>query len=160
MALYIENPTDVDAFLKRATKLCSVRIINYDKTEKNNIDFYIVSDGIDYFINATLKKYGLERINVISNHGEFKNGKFEITFPNNYSKCKHDAGTCKCKVLTDLKKKYNRIAYIGDGISDFCVCDKADILFAKSQLAIYCKNNNIKYNFFETFEDIIKYFDK
>lgn len=43
MALYIENPSDVDKFLKCATKLCSVRIINYDKTEKSldNTVFYI-----------------------------------------------------------------------------------------------------------------------
>ena len=43
MALFIDNPDKVDEFLKEATRLCTVRIINYDKTEKNldNTVFYI-----------------------------------------------------------------------------------------------------------------------
>lgn len=43
MALFIDDPNKVDSFLKRVTKYCSVRIITYDKTEKNldNTVFYI-----------------------------------------------------------------------------------------------------------------------
>ena len=43
MALFIDDPSKVDSFLKRVTKYCSVRIITYDKTEKNldNTVFYI-----------------------------------------------------------------------------------------------------------------------
>ncbi len=43
MALFIDDPIKVDEFLKEATKICNVRIINYDKTEKNldNTVFYI-----------------------------------------------------------------------------------------------------------------------
>ena len=42
----------------------------YKKIIGNSIDFYIVSDGIDYFIEKILKKYGLDNIKVITNHGE------------------------------------------------------------------------------------------
>lgn len=41
----------------------------YEKTVRKDIDFYVVSDGIDYFINKILKKYYLEGVNIISNHG-------------------------------------------------------------------------------------------
>ena len=31
-----------------------------------------------------------------------------------------------------MKEKYEKVIYIGDGVSDFCVADKADFLYAKS----------------------------
>ncbi len=127
--------------------------------KNKNIDFYVVSDGIDYFINKILSKNNIKEIKLITNHGEFINNKFCLTFPNSYNGCKNDSGTCKCKVVEDLKKKYDKIYYIGDGTSDFCVSKKADILFAKSGLKSYCDSNNIKYTPFETFKDIKKFFD-
>lgn len=36
MALFIDEPSKIDNFLKKATKYCSIRIINYDKTEKKS----------------------------------------------------------------------------------------------------------------------------
>lgn len=126
----------------------------YDEVIKNKIDFYIVSDGIDYFIERILKKYNLKNIKIISNHGEFKNNSFEITFPNDYKGCKNNAGTCKCKILSNLKNKYEKIIYVGDGVSDYCVADKADILYAKSRLLTYCQAQNIPCKSFETFKDL------
>ncbi len=127
----------------------------YKRIKENNIDFYIVSDGIDYFIAKILERHSIKNINVISNHGEFSGDNFVITFPNDYEGCINNAGTCKCKVLSDLRKKYEKIIYIGDGISDYCVASKADILYAKSRLIQYCIKNNIEYRAFENFSDII-----
>ena len=127
----------------------------YKKTIEKGYDFYIVSDGIDYFISKILKKYGTEDIKIISNHGEFRGEFFEITFPNDSSACINNAGTCKCKILSDLRKDYDKIIYIGDGVSDYCVADKADVLFAKSRLIDYCKEKEIKYKPFDKFSDII-----
>ncbi len=121
---------------------------------KANIDFVIVSDGLDYFINKILDKYNLNNFEVITNHAEFKKGKFEITFPNNSNSCKINAGTCKCKAIENLKKNYKTIYYCGDGVSDYCVANKADKTFAKSKLAKYCAKNNIAYKEFSNFKDI------
>lgn len=126
----------------------------YQKLVERQIDFYIVSDGIDYFINRILEKYGLYGIKTITNHGEFKGEYFEITFPNDNPVCSNNAGTCKCKVLKDLKKNYDEIIYIGDGASDFCVADKADILYAKKRLLKYCQDKGIKCFSYNNFEDI------
>lgn len=126
----------------------------YLNLSEKGIDFCVVSDGIDYFINKILKQHGLENLEIISNHGTFRGEFFELTFPNDSSECKNNAGTCKCKIISDLKQEYKKVIYIGDGVSDFCVADKADILFAKSRLLNYCKENNIKHIPFETFEDI------
>ena len=130
----------------------------YDYTVNNNIDFYVVSDGIDYFIERILGKYGLSDIKIISNHGEFKGKVFEITFPNDNPGCINNAGTCKCSVLRNLRERYKKIYYIGDGVSDYCVADKADVLFAKSRLVNYCKERSIKYREYADFNDITQYF--
>ena len=127
----------------------------YKKIVEKNVDFYIVSDGIDYFINRILKKYGLENIKIISNHGEFRGEFFEISFPNDSQNCINNAGTCKCKVISDLKKEYEKIIYIGDGVSDYCAAGKADVLFAKSRLLDYCGEKGIKCLSYNTFEDIL-----
>ena len=127
----------------------------YQTITEKNIDFYIVSDGIDYFIDKILHQNGLDNVKVISNHGYFRGEFFEITFPNDFSECKNNSGTCKCNVLSSLRKNYRKIIYIGDGVSDFCVAHKADILYAKSKLAEYCKNEKINYIKYSSFNDII-----
>jgi len=124
----------------------------------DKFDFYIVSDGADYFINKALENSGIKGINIISNHFEFKNGSgFILDFPNDSKDCTNNAGTCKCSVLKKMKQKYKQVIYIGDGISDFCVSGRADILFAKKKLLNYCRGNNIKYIEFNTFKDIINF---
>ncbi len=125
-----------------------------DKLTESNIDFCVVSDGIDYFINRILKHHGIYDIKIISNHGEFRGEFFEIKYPNDSEKCTNNAGTCKCKVLSDFKQEYKKVIYIGDGVSDYCVADKADVLYAKSRLLDYCKNKDIKCIPFDSFADI------
>ena len=128
--------------------------------EKNHHNFLIVSDGVDYFIKKILENNHLENIEVISNHGEFINDKFELSFPNKNDNCLNKSGTCKCSVIKKLKEKYKKVLYIGDGKSDFCAADKADILFAKGSLLKHCKLNNINCIEFENFNDILKYLNR
>lgn len=140
--------------------LKTVRIDEYfskfqNYTAKNNIDFFIVSDGVDYFINETLNNYDIFDIKIISNHFEFINNKFLISFPYANSVCIKNSGTCKCAVIEKKRKEYKKIIYIGDGTSDYCAADKADILFAKNKLALYCQKNNINFIKFSNFNDII-----
>lgn len=126
----------------------------YENICSKNIDFCVVSDGVDYFINKILERHNLYGLKIISNHGTFRGESFELTFPNDFSGCKNNAGTCKCKVINDLRSEYNQIVYIGDGVSDYCVAEKVDILYAKSKLANYCRERNIKFIPYNAFADI------
>ena len=123
---------------------------------KNKVDFVIVSDGIDYFINKVLKVNKIENVKLIANHAEFRGNDFIITCPYGSSECKVNSGTCKCKIINDYKKDYKEIVYIGDGTSDFCVADniKTDKLFAKDGLSDYCEKKNIDHIKFDSFKDI------
>lgn len=126
-----------------------------NRAREKNIPVLILSDGLDYFINRILERYNLDYINVITNHAYFNEyGKFIIEFPNDSSKCTNKAGTCKCKVVNNLKKIYKTVCYIGDGASDFCVSKSADILFAKSGLVEYCKKNHIKHIEYKNYKNI------
>lgn len=150
-----------DSLIKEFLK--SINIDKYFKdfyklVKQENIDLYIVSDGVDYFIESILKKYNLADINIISNHGEFDGEKFILTFPNDNPYCVKDSGTCKCSIINSLKNNYKKVIYIGDGVSDYCVADKADTLFAKKRLLEYCRKNMINHIPYNDFSDICNIF--
>lgn len=135
-----------------------VEFISYVK--EKNIDFYIVSDGFDYFINTILECNNISGITVFSNHLEVKDRKYICEFPYTSSKCNIKAGMCKCNIVKKYAEKKPPLMYIGDGFSDFCVSHKADILFAKGKLLEYCKNNkNNKRNLigFRDFKEILDF---
>lgn len=127
----------------------------YTKAKAQNIKVAIVSDGFDLFINNILDNYGISDIEVHTNHLEFRNGEFFMEFPNISDTCKKHSGTCKCKIVNDFKSKHEQLFYVGDGISDFCVCDKADVLFAKRRLADYCEQNSIDFIEYNTFYEVM-----
>jgi 2-hydroxy-3-keto-5-methylthiopentenyl-1-phosphate phosphatase len=58
----------------------------------------------------------------------------------------------------ELEKEIS--VFIGDGVSDFCVSNYADIVFAKQKLASYCWKNNITYYEYKDFNDIKNKFMK
>lgn len=125
---------------------------------KKDIDFVVVSDGVDYFIKKILQKNNIENIKIISNHAEFTDGKFNLTFPNSNPLCKNNAATCKCAAINNLRNNYKKIIYAGDGVSDFCVSKslkEGDILFAKDSLLIHAKKNNIPCIEFKNFKNIL-----
>lgn len=131
-----------------------------DLRTQNNIDFVIVSDGLNYFINNILLRYNISNIKVITNHVEFKGNDFKIEFPNEHGKCVFGAGTCKCQAVKELRKNYKEIDYIGDGVSDFCVANKADRVFAKGKLFKYCTQNSINCTKYDNFYDLADIFFK
>lgn len=121
---------------------------------ENNLDFSIVSDGLDLLINKVLQKYNIENINVFSNRLKIENNKLVVSFPNYNENCQKGAGACKCNVLNQ-NSQGREIIYIGDGISDICASKNADVIFAKGSLARYCEDKSIKYTYFDNFKTIM-----
>lgn len=147
-------PQLIDEFLE-TIEIDENFILFSQKAQEMNMPVIILSDGLDYFINRILEKNKIDYINVITNHAYFNEyGKFIIEFPNNSHKCTNNAGTCKCKVVRNLKKLYKKVYYAGDGASDFCVSKMPDVVFAKAGLLEYCKNNNINCIQYKNYADI------
>ncbi|MCI0448233.1 MAG: HAD-IB family phosphatase [Chlorobi bacterium] len=132
----------------------------YEFCLKNNIPLAILSEGMDYYIDRLLKKYNLE-IEFYSNRIKFSEDKkrLEIEFPYSDSDCLN-CGTSKRNILMNKTADEEISVFIGDGFSDSCVVNYADIVFAKKSLASYCWKNNITYFEFTDFGDIIKKLEK
>jgi 2,3-diketo-5-methylthio-1-phosphopentane phosphatase len=133
---------------------------------ENNFDIFVLSEGLDYYINYILKKENIDLKvfcnKLITSTDECgKIIKLKCEFPYSDENCNW-CGTSKRNALisntNDLEGEIS--VFIGDGTSDSCIANYADIVFAKKNLASYCWKNNITYFEYSDFGDIMKKLDK
>ncbi|MBI3189525.1 MAG: MtnX-like HAD-IB family phosphatase [Ignavibacteriales bacterium] len=131
----------------------------------NGFEHYILSDGMDYYIQRILNRYGVGDVPVYANilHLEPVNGnssvKFRSEFPFTDEVCTRCA-SCKRNHILTLSGDDDIIAYIGEGYSDRCPVRYADVVFAKDDLLKLCRREEIPHVEYQTFADIVKYVDK
>lgn len=129
----------------------------YAFSRNHGIDVKIVSDGLDFYIEAILKKYKLTGLEYFSNAAVFGNdNSLAIEFPAMNDFCAR-CGTCKSKILNSYRLIYDKIIYIGDGYSDFCPSRYADMVFAKKILYQRCELDGTPCIQFQDFSEINKY---
>ena len=122
--------------------------------QKKNIPLYIVSDGLDYVIKRVMQRMGLN-LPVIASHLAHKGqDRWELTAPFANGSC--GQSTCKCaisqKIITTTHA--DKILYVGDGRSDFCVSmQEADMILAKDSLLTYCQQNDLPHKAFANFAE-------
>jgi 2-hydroxy-3-keto-5-methylthiopentenyl-1-phosphate phosphatase len=123
---------------------------------ENMLPFVILSEGMDYYIKRILDNNNLN-IPFYSNKIVFSDDMKTIglEFPFSDSDCVK-CGTSKRNILMNSTADDDISVFIGDGFSDSCVVNYADIVFAKKSLASYCWKNNITYHEYQTFGDIKK----
>jgi 2,3-diketo-5-methylthio-1-phosphopentane phosphatase len=114
----------------------------------------IVSDGFDFYIERILAVHGLSAVPFTANHLAFQNGRIELTFINPNPVCCR-LGNCKRRAVERLRPPNGRVVYVGDGLSDACGADAADLVFAKGLLASYCQEHSIPFRPFHDFADIM-----
>ncbi|MBS1550961.1 MAG: HAD-IB family phosphatase [Bacteroidetes bacterium] len=123
---------------------------------EREIKLTILSSGLDYYINYILKRENID-LNYYSSSlmWDDKNKKISCSYKFTDEYCRF-CDTCKRNLLinntNDLENEVS--VYIGDGVSDFCVSNYADIVFAKGKLASYCWKNNITYYDYNNFSDV------
>jgi 2,3-diketo-5-methylthio-1-phosphopentane phosphatase len=100
----------------------------------NAIPLTVVSDGFGEVIAAMLAGASAD-VPVLANRlawlGE---DRWRLDFPHANDLCRSAAGHCKCRAL-DREPGTLRIL-VGDGRSDFCAAEIADLVFAKGALSI------------------------
>jgi 2-hydroxy-3-keto-5-methylthiopentenyl-1-phosphate phosphatase len=125
-----------------------------------DIDIKIVSDGLDFYIEAVLDKHDLQGMEYYSNLAVFGvDDSFSIEFPGRNDFCGR-CGTCKSRILNSYRLIYDKIIYIGDGYSDFCPSRYADVVFAKSILYQRCEQEGTPCMSFTDFSEINNYLKK
>ncbi|MDP6349371.1 MAG: MtnX-like HAD-IB family phosphatase, partial [Chloroflexota bacterium] len=120
------------------------------------IEFEIVSDGFDFYIERLLHRAGLGEVPVTCNTLEFVDGRIRLGFP-------HEGdgdgrfGVAKDVLLKRAQAEFEVVGYAGDADSDKPAAGVADVLFAKEKkaLARYCKKEGIAYTPYTHFGDII-----
>ncbi len=128
----------------------------YNLLKKNNIDLIILSDGFDVYIKKILAKYNLSDIPFYSNNLIFYDkDRVKASYPHYDPACINFAN-CKGLQINRLKEDNEDTVYIGDGYSDKCAVDYADIIFAKNEFYDYCRKTKISCFNFKNFDDILK----
>lgn len=129
-----------------------------DFCRENKIEVTILSDGLDFYINEVLSRNDLATIPFYSNVAHFESGKIDIEFP--YESSCPKCANCKGHQILTQTGIDDLVVYIGNGFSDRCAVDYADMIFAKDELLKYCEDNNITYFPFNTFKEVLHKFRK
>ncbi|MBD3332063.1 HAD-IB family phosphatase [candidate division GN15 bacterium] len=126
--------------------------------EQNHVPVHIISDGLDIYITWLLKRYQLERLPVMSNTATLDSGRITLQFPFDNGACER-CGNCKGERIRQYRQSHpgTNVVFVGDGMSDLCAIDEADILFAKKDLENYCQANNIDYVPYHHFPDVARW---
>lgn len=123
---------------------------------KNRIEPVILSDGLDLYIRFVLERYKLTDLQVISNIARLQDNGLTIDFPRKNRACLR-CGNCKGEIIDEYRMAAGepvRTVFVGDGYSDTCAASTADLLFAKKDLAHYCREKHIPFIDYDTFDDV------
>ncbi len=123
--------------------------------EQHTIEVEILSDGFDYYIDRILRNYKLDYLPVYANKLRIENNMLLPEFPYKNPHCERAANCKGTHVLNNAGDDQLRVI-VGDGISDRCAADYADVVFAKRRLIQYCRDSNISYFEFSDFHDVRK----
>jgi 2,3-diketo-5-methylthio-1-phosphopentane phosphatase len=125
--------------------------------EANAVPLTVVSDGVDRFIARILGRYGLDHLPVVANSLVGEAGGRGLEQPWARAGCAAGSGVCKCQVATGdegANDPDDLMVFIGDGRSDFCVSNRADLLFARDKLAAYARSRAMPHHEFSDFHTI------
>ncbi|MDB5034021.1 MAG: phosphoserine phosphatase [Chlorobi bacterium] len=122
---------------------------------ERSVPFTVVSDGFDLYIRRFLAIHGVHHLDIYANHaGLTADGRMEVSFPHAAEGCACFCATCKRNLVLSLSSPDDRIVYIGDGVSDYCPAEHADVIFAKGSLAAYCNAHRLPHYPFKTLADV------
>jgi 2-hydroxy-3-keto-5-methylthiopentenyl-1-phosphate phosphatase len=124
---------------------------------ENALPLTVVSDGFDVYIDTVLQReLAAQTVHPprFCNELRFQNGAYTPFFPGRDESCSCFCASCKRNAVLCNTPPDALVIYIGDGYSDFCAADHADIIFAKKSLAAYCNKNRLPHYPFSSFADV------
>ena len=123
--------------------------------QDRQVPLAVVSQGLDFYIEALLEKEGCGRVPVHAVNTRFTpqgiNYEYRYALPG-----KEHLGNSKGVVVDSYRDQGHYIVYIGDGQSDFEPATKADLVFAHRALADECKRQEIPFRPFTDFGDVLQ----
>lgn len=126
---------------------------------KAGIPVTVLSDGLDFYITPLLRRGGYGAIPCFSNRLRWVKADGTgavapvLEFPFGNAECDRCA-CCKRNIMLGACGEDDVIVYAGDGYSDRCPVEYADIVFAKKSLQTWCQSRNISYIPYSTLHDV------
>lgn len=122
--------------------------------QQHSIPMAVVSQGLDFYIQALLEKEGYSQVPVHAVNTHFTSQGISYEYRYAYPG-KEDQGNSKGLVVDSYRREGYYIVYIGDGLSDFEAAAKSDLLFAHRVLAQECGRRQIPFRPFTDFRDVL-----
>lgn len=125
-----------------------------DFARRSSMEVIIVSDGLDYYIEKMLIRSGLAHLDFFANALKVNERALHVKFPYyDLLDCK-SCGNCKTYHMQKYKADGYFVVYVGNGLSDRCPSEYADLVFAKGDLLCYCRDNGVESTAFGNFRDV------
>jgi len=123
--------------------------------QSQNIPLTILSNGLEEIIHSLLGQYNMDSVRIEANRLRVGCVPWKVVFRDD-SAWGHD----KSAYLKESIRNGYAPVFAGDGVSDRDAADCAEVVFAKKQLAEYCKSMDLSYHHFSSFEDIQSVLDR
>ncbi|MCR8842910.1 2-hydroxy-3-keto-5-methylthiopentenyl-1-phosphate phosphatase [Paenibacillus sp. SC116] len=126
--------------------------------KQNEIEFYVTSGGIDFFVYPLLEPFDIPHDHIYCNGSDFSGECIRITWPHACQEpCTNDCGMCKTTIVRQFPaEQYERIV-IGDSVTDFAAAKLVEFVYARAQLVDKCEELGLAHATFDTFYDIIEH---
>lgn len=130
-----------------------------DFADRSGIYVEVASAGFDFYVRAILKRYRFDRLPVTVPSVVFPDSadgrrKPRLELPPGVAACEM-VGLCKCDRVWRLQREGRRAFFVGDGMSDYCVAEQADLVFARGSLLRYCRERSIRHAPYEDFTQVL-----
>ena len=123
--------------------------------ETSGIPVEVASNGMDFYVYGILAANGMGNLrSAAPGIANGPDGRPRLTFADGHVQCPR-TGLCKCDRVWRHRRSGRKVAYVGDGISDFCVAEQADMVFARDSLARHCSRSGIPFTPFENFFEVL-----
>ncbi len=111
----------------------------------------VLSDGYGFYAEEICEDQGLA---LISNHIDWQD--WSVMFPAISASCDcPGCGTCKAAAIQAAKTQGRTTVLVGDGASDRRGAAVADRVFAKADLAAWCRTTRLEYHPFASLTDVM-----
>lgn len=125
-------------------------------TRQEGIPLYIVSGGIDFFVEPLLGGM-ISRDRLYCNSADFSGETIRIVWPHACDRqCHNDCGCCKPSIIRRLAGARDCKIVIGDSITDLQAAKLADEVIARDLLLDKCRELKLSHRPFATFHDVIR----
>lgn len=128
-----------------------------DFCKKENIEFNVLSAGLDFFIKPVLENFK-DKLNIFCNKANFKSDVIKIDYkylPKNCELC-GQCGCCKVEIIEKYPQERFKRVIIGDGLAELPCAKIADVVFATGNLIKLLEQENIPCIPFNNFYEVKK----